>query len=110
MIEIRILPIRWVMAGGAVCAVGTVVLIVLLMARVTIHRRASILPVGMAGFTGDFCMFTYQLEHGKIVIELCRNPARLRVAVGTIETKASLVRLLLVMAGSLSVLWFRRFG
>jgi hypothetical protein len=37
-------------------------------------------PVHVTGFTGDLYMCACQLEHGKVVIELCRPPGCRRMA------------------------------
>lgn len=75
MIEGNILPFGGTMTGGTVRAKATIMLIVLLMAGITIRRRALINIIDMASFTLHLGMGTFQFECGEIVIELGRLPA-----------------------------------
>ena len=99
MIEIRILPIGWVMTRGTIRAILTIMFIILLVTGITIGRRAYELSVYMTGLTGDFRMLAFQFEHREIVVELCRRPTLLCVAIHAAETVASVMRLILMMTG-----------
>lgn len=99
VIEVGILPIGWVMTGGAIRAVCAVVFIVLLMTGVTISRRASKDLVLMAGLTSHFGMFAFQLEDRKIVIEFGGCPTVLRMTIHATKSITTVVRLVPLMAG-----------
>ena len=64
MVEVRVMPIGGVMAGGTIRPVLTVMFIILLMTGDTIHRRALELVVHMAGLTSRVCVFAFQFERG----------------------------------------------
>lgn len=99
VVKVCIMPIRGVMAGGAIGAVLTVVIIILLMTGITIHRRASGLPVYMTRLTGYICVFALQLESRQAVIELCRSPAIRGVTLTAIQPEAAIVRLVVMVTG-----------
>lgn len=64
MIEGRIIPVGWVVAGRAVCAKFTVVLIFIFMAGVTVGRRALEDIVDVAFFASHLAMFAFKFESG----------------------------------------------
>lgn len=99
VIEIRVVPIGWVVAGGAVCAILTVVFIIRLVAGITVHGRAFVLIVHMAGFTFHVRVFSLQFERRQVVIELCRSPAICCVALAAIQPEAALMRFIVVVTG-----------
>ena len=99
MVEIGILPIGWVVAGGAVRAVLPLMFIVLPVTGVAIHRCVLVLPGDMAGFAGYFCMLAFEFESREIVVEPCGNPACLGMTICTGQTEPSLVWLIPVVAG-----------
>ena len=68
VIEIYILPATRIMTLNTVPSKLTVVLVILLMARKTIHRRAAI-AIRVATLTIDSCVFSGQLESSEGVIE-----------------------------------------
>jgi hypothetical protein len=98
MIEVRVMPVGRLMAGSTVCAILTVMLIAL-VAGVAIQRRAFVLPIDMARFTLHLYMFPLELERCQVVIELGRSPAIDCVTLAAIEPEASLMRLIVMMAG-----------
>src|SRR5690349_166123 len=74
-------------------------LIVLLMAGVTILRRAFELVIYMAGLAGDLDMLAFEFESCQAVIELGRSPAIRIMTIGTAQTKSPCMWLILSMAG-----------
>ena len=99
MVEVRVMPIRRVMAGGTIRAILTVMLIILLVAGDTIHGRALELVVHMTGLTSYICVFAFQFKGGQVVVEPGRGPAIRRVALAAIQPEAALVRLIVMMTG-----------
>ena len=99
VVEISIVPIGWVMTGSAICSELPVVFVILSMARVTIHGRASELPIRVTRFARHFLVLSLQFECGEVVIELGRSPAVRGVTLAAIESKPTLMRLIVMMAG-----------
>ena len=99
VIEICILPIGRVMAGGTVAPILAVMLIVLLVAGIAICRGANENLIDMAGFAGRLRMLAFQLESRQVVVELRRRPALDRMAVLAYRSQPALVRLHLGMTG-----------
>src|SRR5689334_977642 len=99
MVEIRVMPIGGVMAGGTICTVLTVMFIILLVAGDTIHRRTLELVVHMAGLTSHVCVLAFQFERSQIVVESGRRPAIHRVAPAAIQPEAALMWLIVMMTG-----------
>lgn len=99
VIEGRILPTGWVMAGGAVRAELTAMLVILLMARITIRRRASKKIIAVAVLAGDIRMPAFEFKGREVVIELRRTPAVFVMAVNTTNPKTSFMRIVVAVAG-----------
>lgn len=99
MVEGCVRPIGWVVAGSAVCAILTVVFIIRLVAGITVHGRAFVLIVHMAGFTFHLRVFPLQFERRQVVIELCGSPAICCVALAAIQPEAALMRFIVVVTG-----------
>jgi hypothetical protein len=99
MVEVCVVPIGGVMAGGTIRAVLTVMFIVLLVAGDTIHRRALELVVYMTGLTGRVRVLTFQFEGGQVVVEAGRCPAIRRVTLAAIQPEAAFMRLIIMMTG-----------
>ena len=99
VIEIRVMPIGGVMAGGTIRAILAVMFIILLVAGDTLHRRALELAVQMAGFTSHVRVFSFKFERRQVVIERRRSPAIRRMTGSTIHAKPALVRLVVMMTG-----------
>jgi hypothetical protein len=74
-------------AGAAVAAELTEMLVILLVAADAILRGAHINPIHMAALTFDINMRTRQQESGLCVIEDVINPFRRSVAFATIDRK-----------------------
>lgn len=100
MIEIRILPIGRVMAGGAVRSILTVVFVVLSVAGIAIRGRAFEDVVSMAGLASRIRVFPFEPERRKIVIELRRTPTLRRMTDRAIPSKLSLVRIVAEVTGT----------
>lgn len=93
VIERGILPVGWIMAGGAIRAILTVMGIVRLVAGKAVHGRACVLAVCMAGLATYFGVLALQFERGQVMIELGGDPTIRSVALAAIRSKAALVRL-----------------
>ena len=68
--------------------------VILLVAGITIHRRAFELPVDMTRLTGSFCMPSFQFKNRKVVIKLGGRPAICCVTLAAIQPKAAFMRLI----------------
>jgi hypothetical protein len=62
MIEGRVIPVRWVVAGGAVCSEFAVVFIIPLMTGETICGCALVNIILMTLLTTCFSMFAFEFE------------------------------------------------
>lgn len=95
------------MADRAILPILSIVRVILPVAGVAIHRSSLELPVYVTGFAGNLYVPALEFECRQVVIELCRRPALCRMALAAIETKAPLVRLI-VMVTRVAVLLCHR--
>lgn len=98
MIEIRILPVRGVVAGGTIRAILAVMLVILPVAGIAVGGRAHKNPVQVTRLAGDFLVLAFKLESRQVVIELRRGPAVLCMAVCTVGAITSSMGLIPLMA------------
>lgn len=94
-----ILPIRGVMAGGAVRAELTVVFVILAVTGIAVGGCAFVHVIYMALFTAHFRVFAFQFEGGEIVVKQGGRPAVHRVTGGAVPPEASFMRLVGRMTG-----------
>ncbi len=99
VIEMHIIPTGGVMADRAVTAILTTMGILLFVAGVTVCRSALEYLVDMAGFTRNFLVLAFEFEGCEIVIELRGRPPGLGVTISTVITKASVMWIVLLVAG-----------
>lgn len=107
VVEVNMIPTRWVVANRAILPILSIVRIILPVTGVTIHRSPFELPVCVAGFAGNLYVPALESECRQVVIELCRRPALRRMTLAAIEPKAPLVRLI-VMVTRVAVLLCHR--
>ena len=107
MVKVRLVPIGGVMTRSTICAILTVMFIILLVAGIAVQRRALVLTVHMAGFASHFRVFALQLERSQVVIELCGRPSLRGVTLAAIQPKAAVMRLIVMVTG-IAILWRRR--
>jgi hypothetical protein len=99
MVEVRVVPIGGVMAGGTIRAVLTVMFIILLVTGDTVCRRALELFVYMTGLTGRVRVFAFQFEGGQVVVEAGRSPAIRCMTLAAIQPEAAFMRLIVMVTG-----------
>ena len=75
MIKGHIIPVGWLMAGGAVYTKFAAMFIVFFMAGITIGKGAFVNIIWMTLLTAHFRVFTFEFEYRKVVIEFCWGPA-----------------------------------
>jgi hypothetical protein len=88
------------MAGPAIRAELTVVVIIFSMTGITIGRGAFIDIVDVTTGTRHLDVFTRQFESGHVMVKGRRQPATRRMAVPTVCAKQGRVRVALFMTGS----------
>ena len=93
VVKIRIPPVCWIMAGGAIYPVLTAMFVILAMTGIAISWRTDVRIVLMAGLTSRISVFSFQFEGRKIVIELRRAPPVHGMTGGAIPAKAALMGL-----------------
>jgi hypothetical protein len=99
MIESRLGPVNWRVAGTAVCPKLTLVSISLGMAGITILRRALEDVIDMTVLAGDVNMLTHQRESRQGMVKLCRGPALWRMAFTAVLPELPIMGVILFMAG-----------
>ena len=99
MVEIRILPVGRVMAGRAICAKLTVMLVILSVAGITVHRCCLVLSIHMTRLTANFGVFSFQFERREVMVKRCGSPAICRVTLAAIQSEAALMRLIVMVTG-----------
>jgi hypothetical protein len=72
--------------------------VILLMAGIAVLRSSQKDPVDVAGLARDFLVLSLQLEDRQLVIESGGCPAGFGMAVGTVQTQSSLMRVILLVA------------
>jgi len=85
------------MASRTIRAKRALVLILVFMAGITILGRTFEYIIDMAFFTFYFCMFPFQFESGKVVVESCILPIRWLMASRTIRAKSTLMFIIFLM-------------
>lgn len=91
VIEIRILPIRWVMASSAFCTILTLMGIIQMMTGIAVPGcsgkiyKAACIDVTL--HTGHADMFSCELERQDIVVEGFPQPIHAIMAIETVRTK-----------------------
>jgi hypothetical protein len=91
VVKCSLFPIEGSMAGSAVRAKATIVLIILLMAGITIRGRALKNTILMARLAADFGVFPLQLESGEIMVKRSPFPIIWSVADTAICAETTLV-------------------
>ena len=81
-------------------------LVILFMTGIAIRGRAFVSAILMTRLTCHLCMFTFQFEGCKIMVEPCGRPSIGRMTIAAIRTKTALVRLILTMTRE-TILWSR---
>lgn len=99
VIETRIVPVRWLMTGRTIRAELALVFVILLVAGITVGRRAFILAIHVARLACHFGVLAFQLERGQVVIERGRSPALGSMTLAAVGPETPLVRLVVLMAG-----------
>ena len=99
MVKRNVHPLCRFVAGSAVCSELTLVMIILPMARETIHRRAFICLVDMAFLAGYVGVRIGQLEGDAIVIKISRFPTIGKMTRCAIRSQSALVRIILGVTG-----------
>ena len=97
MVKVHMVPTGGVMTDRTILPILSIMRVVLLMARITILRRAFELLIHMARFTGDACMLALKFEGRQIVIKFGGRPAIRSMAARAVHSKSPFMRLILLM-------------
>jgi len=62
VVEVGILPIRWIMTGGAIRAILPGVFVIRLVAGIAVHGRVFELSIRVTRLAGDLRMRSFQFE------------------------------------------------
>ena len=99
VIEGHVSPTAGVMAGTAVCAELTVVVVPVRVAGITIRGRTFIHSIHMTGTALNACVFSRKREGGVVVIEGHIVPAAGVVTGTAVRAELAVVLVLICMAG-----------
>jgi hypothetical protein len=97
MVEWGLFPGALIMTVFAMDTLLTLMLVVFLMARITIHRRIFVAVVGMAVFTGHLPVLVAQLVAGLVMVKPDFLPVAFRMTVGADGARLPLVLVIFLM-------------